>query len=72
MIEHDGDVGKLLKAIDDLGIANNTIVIYGTDNGVHMIASLEARQDSVILSRPQACWRARRIHFFLESAKSRT
>jgi arylsulfatase A-like enzyme len=33
MIEHGGDVGKLLKAVDDLGIANNTIVIYTTDNG---------------------------------------
>ena len=33
MIEHDGDVGKLLKALDDLGIANNTIVVYSTDNG---------------------------------------
>jgi arylsulfatase len=33
MVEHDGDVGKLLKAIDDLGIADNTIVIYTTDNG---------------------------------------
>jgi arylsulfatase len=33
MIEHDGDVGKLLQAIDDLGIANNTIVVYTTDNG---------------------------------------
>jgi arylsulfatase A-like enzyme len=33
MIEHDGDVGKLLKAIDDLGIASNTIVVYSTDNG---------------------------------------
>lgn len=33
MIEHDGDVGKLLKALDDLGIADNTIVIYTTDNG---------------------------------------
>src|SRR5262245_22503786 len=31
MLEHDGHVGNLLKAIDDLGIANNTIVIYGTD-----------------------------------------
>jgi hypothetical protein len=29
MIEHDGDVGKLLKALDDLGIANDTIVVYG-------------------------------------------
>jgi arylsulfatase A-like enzyme len=36
MLEHDDDVGKLLKTIDDLGIANNTIVIYGTDNGPHM------------------------------------
>ncbi|QOZ12390.1 arylsulfatase [Bradyrhizobium sp. CCBAU 51765] len=36
MLEHDGHVGNLLKALDDLGIANNTIVIYGTDNGVHM------------------------------------
>jgi arylsulfatase len=36
MLEHDGHVGDLLKALDDLGLANNTIVIYGTDNGVHM------------------------------------
>ena len=28
MIEHDKHVGKLLKAIDDLGIADNTIVMY--------------------------------------------
>jgi arylsulfatase A-like enzyme len=33
MLEHDGDVGKLLKALDDLSIANDTIVIYSTDNG---------------------------------------
>jgi arylsulfatase A-like enzyme len=33
MLEHDGDVGKLLKALDDLNIADNTIVIYTTDNG---------------------------------------
>jgi arylsulfatase A-like enzyme len=36
MIEHDGTVGKLLKALDDLGIANNTILMYTTDNGPHM------------------------------------
>jgi arylsulfatase len=36
MIEHDGHVGKLLKALDELGIANNTIVLYTTDNGPHM------------------------------------
>ncbi|WP_336334509.1 arylsulfatase [Pseudomonas putida] len=33
MIEHDGDVGKLLKALDDLKIADNTVVVYTTDNG---------------------------------------
>ena len=33
MWEHDQDVGKLLKTVDDLGIADNTIVIYTTDNG---------------------------------------
>jgi arylsulfatase len=33
MIEHDGHVGKLLEAVDDLGIVNNTIVVYTTDNG---------------------------------------
>ena len=33
MLEHDGDVGKLLKTLDDLKIADNTIVVYTTDNG---------------------------------------
>ncbi len=33
MVEHDEDVGKLLKLLDDLKIADNTIVIYSTDNG---------------------------------------
>jgi len=35
MIEHDGHVGQLLKLLDDLGIADNTIVMYSTDNGPH-------------------------------------
>ena len=33
MVEHDGMVGELLKKLDDLGIADNTIVVYTTDNG---------------------------------------
>ena len=33
MVEHDDMVGKVLKKLDDLGIADNTIVIYSTDNG---------------------------------------
>jgi arylsulfatase A-like enzyme len=38
MIEHDGDVGKLLKALDDLNINNDTLVIYTTDNGPNMFS----------------------------------
>ena len=33
MLEHDEQVGVLLKKLDQLGIADNTIVIYSTDNG---------------------------------------
>ncbi|MBB6095221.1 arylsulfatase [Povalibacter uvarum] len=36
MVEHDGHVGQLLKQLDDLGIANNTIVLYTTDNGAEL------------------------------------
>ena len=36
MIEHDETVGSLLKALDDMGIANDTIVVYSSDNGPHM------------------------------------
>ncbi|QJR10831.1 hypothetical protein DSM104443_01901 [Usitatibacter rugosus] len=36
MIEHDEHVGKLLKALDEMGIANDTIVVYSSDNGPHM------------------------------------
>src|SRR6185295_18036950 len=36
MVEHDATVGKVLKAVDDLGLADNTIVLYTTDNGPHM------------------------------------
>ncbi|WP_078083920.1 arylsulfatase [Microbulbifer mangrovi] len=35
MVEHDMHVGKLLDLLDDLKIANNTIVFYSTDNGPH-------------------------------------
>jgi arylsulfatase len=35
MIEHDMNVGELLKLIDELGVANDTLVMYSTDNGPH-------------------------------------
>ncbi|MEU4324220.1 arylsulfatase [Nonomuraea dietziae] len=36
MLDHDDLVGDLLAVLDELGIAENTIVMYSTDNGPHM------------------------------------
>jgi arylsulfatase A-like enzyme len=36
MLEHDDTIGTLLKALDDMSISNNTIVVYTSDNGPHM------------------------------------
>ena len=33
LVEHDGHVGVLLDRLDEMGIAEDTIVIYTTDNG---------------------------------------
>lgn len=38
MVEHDGHVGQLLKLLDDLGLAENTIVMYSTDNGAEVLS----------------------------------
>ncbi|KYF84157.1 arylsulfatase [Sorangium cellulosum] len=35
MVEHDEVIGKLLSKLDELGIADDTIVVYSTDNGPH-------------------------------------
>jgi len=35
MVEHDMHVGELLELLDELGVAENTIVLYSTDNGPH-------------------------------------
>jgi arylsulfatase len=37
MVETDGHVGELLKLLDDLGVTDNTIVVYTTDNGAEAI-----------------------------------
>ncbi len=36
MVEHDMHIGLFLDKLDELGIADNTIVFYSTDNGPHM------------------------------------
>ncbi len=36
MVEHDMHIGQFLDLLDELGIADETVVFYSTDNGVHM------------------------------------
>ncbi len=36
MIDHDNNVGSILKTLNDLGIADNALVLYSTDNGPHL------------------------------------
>jgi arylsulfatase len=36
MIDHDKNVGEVLKALDEAGLADNTLVFYSTDNGPHL------------------------------------
>jgi arylsulfatase len=38
MVEHDGHVGKLLDKLEALGVADNTIVMYSTDNGAEVMS----------------------------------
>jgi arylsulfatase A-like enzyme len=38
LVEHDDQVGQLMKKLDDLGITKNTIVIYSTDNGAELMS----------------------------------
>ena len=38
MTEHDDMVGQLLKTLEDLGIADNTIVVWTTDNGAELFS----------------------------------
>lgn len=39
MVEHDGHVGRLLALLDELGVTENTVVVYTTDNGAEVFTS---------------------------------
>ena len=47
MVYHDEIVGQVLDELDALGIADNTIVMYSTDNGPHMNSWPDAGDDAV-------------------------
>ena len=47
MIDHDKNVGTVLEAIDRLGLADNTFVMYSTDNGPHMNSWPDGGDDPV-------------------------
>ena len=47
MMELDDVVGRLLKKLDDLGIADNTIVVFTTDNGAEIMSLAGRRQHAV-------------------------
>jgi arylsulfatase len=38
MVEHDGHVGELLDLLDELGVGDDTVVVYTTDNGAETIS----------------------------------
>jgi arylsulfatase A-like enzyme len=38
MVEHDGHIGQILAKLDELGIADDTIVMYSTDNGAEVMS----------------------------------
>ena len=38
MVEHDGHVGQILDKLDELGLAENTIIMYSTDNGAEVFS----------------------------------
>ena len=51
MVAHDENVGRMLDKLDELGIADNTIVMYSTDNGVALQHLAGCRHHAVPVAR---------------------
>ena len=47
MIDHDKNIGQMLDYLDELALADNTFVMYSTDNGPHMNSLAGRRHDAV-------------------------
>jgi arylsulfatase A-like enzyme len=65
MIDHDKNVGEILQALDDLGIADNTFVMYSTDNGPHMSGLARCGRAAACGGRQLGC----SIHLAEESSQ---
>jgi arylsulfatase A-like enzyme len=55
MIEHDRRIGMLLDLLDEIGIADDTIVIYSTDNGPYMNTWPDAAM-TPFCNEKNSCW----------------
>ncbi len=55
MIDHDKSVGELLDLLDELGIADDTFVMYSTDNGPHLNTWPDAGM-TPFRSEKNSCW----------------
>ncbi|MDJ0497425.1 MAG: arylsulfatase [Acidimicrobiia bacterium] len=55
MVEHDKRIGQMLDQLDELGIADDTIVLYSTDNGVHMNTWPDAGM-TPFRNEKNSCW----------------
>jgi arylsulfatase A-like enzyme len=55
MIDHDALVGELLAYLDEQGLAENTIVMYSTDNGPHMNTWPDAGM-TPFRNEKNSCW----------------
>jgi arylsulfatase len=55
MVEHDKRIGRMLDHLDELGIAEDTIVVYGTDNGPHMNTWPDGAM-TPFRSEKNSCW----------------
>ena len=55
MVELDGYVGQLLKKLDDLGVADNTIVVFTTDNGAEVLTYPDGGQ-TPFRGEKATCW----------------
>ncbi|MEZ6148083.1 MAG: sulfatase-like hydrolase/transferase [Planctomycetaceae bacterium] len=68
MVEHDMQVGELLKLVDELNVSENTIVLYSTDNGPHYNTWPDAGT-TPFRSEKNSSWKAFRVPAFVRLAR---